>query len=136
MGARRGCQAAQLRADPRLVEPVFLVEITCPMESCKGCYSVCNQRRGVIFDTEPVEGTQDQHLMAYLPVAESFGFTADLRSQTGGQAFPQCVLIIGRKSRVIRLNLNRWQMSRLCKFVSGKHLDLFVVLITMKTDYR
>merc|ERR1711915_372166 len=91
MGARRGCQAAQLRADPRLVEPVFLVEITCPMESCKGCYSVCNQRRGVIFDTEPVEGTRDQHLMAYLPVAESFGFTADLRSQTGGQAFPQCV---------------------------------------------
>merc|ERR1712066_587069 len=28
---------------------------------------------------------------AYLPVNESFGFTADLRSQTGGQAFPQCV---------------------------------------------
>jgi elongation factor 2 len=28
---------------------------------------------------------------AYLPVNESFGFTADLRSQTGGQAFPQCI---------------------------------------------
>ena len=28
---------------------------------------------------------------AYLPVNESFGFTADLRSNTGGQAFPQCV---------------------------------------------
>jgi elongation factor 2 len=28
---------------------------------------------------------------AYLPVNESFGFTADLRQQTGGQAFPQCV---------------------------------------------
>lgn len=28
---------------------------------------------------------------AYLPVNESFGFTADLRSNTGGQAFPQCI---------------------------------------------
>lgn len=30
-------------------------------------------------------------LKAYLPVMESFGFTADLRSNTGGKAFPQCV---------------------------------------------
>lgn len=28
---------------------------------------------------------------AYLPVNESFGFTAALRQNTGGQAFPQCV---------------------------------------------
>lgn len=28
---------------------------------------------------------------AYLPVMESFGFTADLRQGTGGQAFPQSV---------------------------------------------
>lgn len=28
---------------------------------------------------------------AYLPVNESLGFTADLRSNTGGQAFPQCI---------------------------------------------
>ena len=30
-------------------------------------------------------------MKAYLPVMESFGFTADLRSATSGQAFPQCV---------------------------------------------
>ena len=31
------------------------------------------------------------NLKAYLPVGESFGFTKDLRSNTGGKAFPQCV---------------------------------------------
>ena len=36
-------------------------------------------------------GTPMFHVKAYLPVNESFGFTADLRSNTGGQAFPQCV---------------------------------------------
>ena len=30
-------------------------------------------------------------MKAYLPVNEPFGFTAGLRSNTGGQAFPQCV---------------------------------------------
>jgi len=30
-------------------------------------------------------------MKAYLPVAESFGFNADLRAATGGQAFPQAV---------------------------------------------
>ena len=30
-------------------------------------------------------------MKAYLPVAESFGFDKELRSNTGGKAFPQCV---------------------------------------------
>jgi hypothetical protein len=30
-------------------------------------------------------------MRAYLPVSESFGFNADLRQATGGQAFPQSV---------------------------------------------
>jgi len=88
---RRVCMATQLRAKPRLVEPYFLVEIECPMDACKGCYSVVSTRRGTVFDSEPLEGGQMQRLKAHLPVAESFGFTAHLRSQTGGQAFPQCV---------------------------------------------
>merc|ERR1711865_462456 len=33
--------------------------------------------------------TGQMTLLAYLPVLESFGFTAHLRSQTGGKAFPQ-----------------------------------------------
>ena len=36
-------------------------------------------------------GTPMFVVKAHLPVNESFGFTADLRQGTGGQAFPQCV---------------------------------------------
>ena len=44
-----------------------------------------------MFEEGQVLGTPMFQVKAYLPVNESFGFTADLRSNTGGQAFPQCV---------------------------------------------
>lgn len=50
-----------------------------------------NRRRGHVFEEQQVAGTPMFVVKAYLPVNESFGFTADLRSNTGGQAFPQCV---------------------------------------------
>jgi elongation factor 2 len=56
-----------------------------------GIYGVLNRRRGHVFEESQVAGTPMFVVKAYLPVNESFGFTADLRSNTGGQAFPQCV---------------------------------------------
>jgi len=56
-----------------------------------GIYGVLNRRRGHVFAEEQKVGTPLYMVKAYLPVMESFGFTADLRSHTGGQAFPQCV---------------------------------------------
>ena len=44
-----------------------------------------------MFEEAQTPGTPMFVVKAYLPVNESFGFTADLRSNTGGQAFPQCV---------------------------------------------
>jgi len=89
--ARRCFYACVLTADPRLMEPVYLVEIQCPQESTGGIYSCLNKRRGHIFEENAVQGTPMVYVKAYLPVNESFGFTADLRSQTQGKAFPQCV---------------------------------------------
>jgi elongation factor 2 len=83
--------AAQLLSDPGLLEPVFLVEIQCPDRAMGGIYGVLNRRRGHVFSEEQRPGTPLFNIKAYLPVNESFGFTADLRSHTGGQAFPQCV---------------------------------------------
>lgn len=89
--ARRVLYAAVLTAEPRLLEPIYLVEIQCPQDATGGIYSCLNRRRGHIFEECCVNGTPMVHVKAYLPVNESFGFTADLRSQTQGKAFPQCV---------------------------------------------
>lgn len=67
------------------------VEIQCPENAIGGIYSCLNKRRGQVFSEEQRVGTPMFTVKAYLPVMESFGFNGDLRSQTAGQAFPQCV---------------------------------------------
>ncbi|KAL3055004.1 elongation factor 2 [Trematomus bernacchii] len=89
--ARRVLYACQLTAQPRLMEPVYQVEIQCPEQVVGGIYGVLNRKRGHVFEESQVIGTPMFIVKAFLPVNESFGFTADLRSNTGGQAFPQCV---------------------------------------------
>merc|ERR1712112_241220 len=89
--ARRVLYASMLTAGPRIMEPVYLVEIQCPENAVGGIYGVLNRRRGHVFEEAQTPGTPMFVVKAYLPVNESFGFTADLRSNTGGQAFPQCV---------------------------------------------
>jgi len=89
--ARRVFYASQLTAQPRLMEPIYLVEIQCPENAIGGIYACLNMRRGQVIEETQRPGTPIYIVRAYLPVTKSFGFTADLRSHTGGQAFPQCV---------------------------------------------
>ena len=89
--ARRVFYASQLTASPRFVEPIFLVEIQCPDDAVGGIYQCLSQRRGIINEEEPIAGTPLVNMKAFLPVAESFGFTQALRAATSGRAFPQCV---------------------------------------------
>jgi len=89
--ARRVFYASQLTAEPRFQEPIFLVESQCPDDAVGGIYQCLATRRGIVIGEEPVSGTPLVQLKAYLPVAESFGFTQALRAATSGRAFPQCV---------------------------------------------
>jgi len=89
--ARRSIYAACLTAEPRFQEPVFLCEIQTPDDAMGGIYQTLTQRRGIVIGEEPVAGTPLVICKAYLPVAESFGFTQHLRQSTSGRAFPQCV---------------------------------------------
>lgn len=88
---RRALYGAQLMSQPRLVEPIFLVEIQCPEDKVGPIYGLMTRKRGEVFEKSQNAGTPMYNVKGYLPVSESFGFTADLRSATGGQAFPQCV---------------------------------------------
>lgn len=86
--ARRVLYAATLLANPGLLEPVFLVEIQVPENAMGGIYGVLTRRRGHVFEETQRLGTPLFSVKAYLPVNESFGFNADLRAATSGQAFP------------------------------------------------
>lgn len=88
---RRATYAGFLLADPRIQEPIFMVEIQCPEQAVGGIYSVLNKRRGQVVSEEQRPGTPLFTVKAHLPVNESFGFTGELRQATGGQAFPQMV---------------------------------------------
>merc|ERR1711990_126120 len=88
---RRVLYASQHTAKPRFMEQIFLVEIQTPDDAVGGIYNCLSQRRGVVQGEEPISGTPLVMIKAYLPVAESFGFTQALRAATSGRAFPQCV---------------------------------------------
>jgi len=88
---RRVVYASVLKADPALLEPVYMCEIQCPENSVGGIYGTLTKRRGVVIEEHQVEGTPMFMVKAHLPVNESFGFSSALRAATGGQAFPQCV---------------------------------------------
>jgi len=88
--SRRVCFSSMLAGNPGLLEPVYLCSISVPQDAMGNVYGVLTRRRGHVFTEEQRPGTPQMTLLAYLPVMESFGFTADLRSHTGGKAFPQC----------------------------------------------
>lgn len=88
---RRVLYASEYTAEPTLIEPVYLAEITAPLTVTGGVHGVLSKRRGRAFDQQQREGTPLMVIKAYLPVMESFGFDKDLRSATSGQAFPQMI---------------------------------------------
>ncbi|MEW5309265.1 MAG: hypothetical protein WDW38_001161 [Sanguina aurantia] len=107
--ARRVCYSAFLMATPRLMEPVYYVEIVTPADCIAGIYNVLAKRRGHVTADVPKPGTPVFVVKAFLPVIESFGFETDLRYHTQGQAFCQSLF-------------DHWQV------VPGDPLDKSIVL--------
>jgi len=76
-----------LTAQPRLMEPIYKVEIQIPRERVSSIYGVMTKRRGTVgVITEEANGNM-MNAEAELPVAESFGFIEELRGATSGTGF-------------------------------------------------
>ena len=84
--ARRVCYSAFLMACPRLMEPIFAVDVQCPADCVAAVYPVLARRRGHIVQDAPKPGAPFYTVKAYIPAVDSFGFETDLRAFTQGQA--------------------------------------------------
>lgn len=87
--SRRVTYAGIYQASPALLEPVFLVNITCPQAITGSIYNVLSMRRGQVFDEGGALAGGVANMKAHLPVAESFGFSQALAEATSGAAFSQ-----------------------------------------------
>jgi len=87
--ARRVTYAGMYLANPALLEPIFLVNITCPQSITGSIYNVMSMRRGQVFDEGEGMAGGVANMKAWLPVAESFGFSQALAEATSGAAFSQ-----------------------------------------------
>ena len=90
--ARRAIYSSILTASPRLMEPVYSMQIQCPGDIVGAIAPLLAKRRGHIVQDLPRAGAPFNVVRAYMPVIDSFGFETDLRSFTSGQAMIQSVL--------------------------------------------
>jgi elongation factor 2 len=76
-----------LTAKPMLLEPVYKTVISSPTELAGECSKIISSRRGRIsaFEQKGVSIV----ITGCIPVAETFGLSAELRSATSGRAFWQ-----------------------------------------------
>jgi elongation factor 2 len=88
---KRAMYACQIKSEPRILEPMYLCDITVPQDELNGVYATLNARRGEVDSKEDQMGTPITKIRAYVPVLESFGFTGLLREKTHGKAFPQMI---------------------------------------------
>lgn len=86
------CRLAMLAKSPRLVEAMYFCEVSTPTEFLGQMYGVLGKRRARVLKEEMREGSAMFTVHAYMPVAESFGFTDEMRRKTSGAASPQLVL--------------------------------------------
>jgi U5 small nuclear ribonucleoprotein component len=85
--ARTAAYGAMLLAQPRVMEPMYHVEIQAPADAVPAVYEVLSRRRGHVTSDGPKPGTPFYIVKGYLPVMDSFGFETDLRVHTQGTAF-------------------------------------------------
>lgn len=88
---RDGIRSAFLDWSPRLLLAMYSCEIQSSAEVLGKVYGVITRRRGRIISESLLEPSPNFTILALLPVAESFGFSDEIRKRTSGAAAPQLV---------------------------------------------
>jgi elongation factor 2 len=88
-------KGAMKDAMPTLLEPIQIIRIDAPEELMGAVISQIQGRRGSIIDMQTELGTAV--ITAKLPVAEMFGFEAQLKSATQGKGFYSLIDVIFEK---------------------------------------
>ena len=84
MAGRTAFREAARMADPALMEPIMEVEVVTPDEYMGEVIGDLNGRRGRIEKMDQRDTAQV--VQAFVPLAEMFGYSTDLRSLTQGRA--------------------------------------------------
>jgi elongation factor G len=84
MAGSLGFKEAMAKANPVLLEPISLLEVTVPAAYQGDVMGDLNSRRGRVQGTE-VAGEGEQTISALVPTSEIMRYAIDLRSLTGGR---------------------------------------------------
>ena len=86
-GIGKAVFASFLTAEPVLLEPIYKINITLASEIARECSRILLSKRGKVSCFEQ-KGLLTA-ITGFIPVAETFGFSKELRSATSGKAFWQ-----------------------------------------------
>jgi len=81
--ARGGFRQAFHAAAGQVLEPIMDVEVMVPTEFQGTAIGILNKRKGQLYNQEA--GDLNVTVKAYVPLAQMFGFSTDLRSATQGK---------------------------------------------------
>jgi len=83
IAARAAFKTGMANAKPVLLEPIMTLRVTIPGDVMGDCTGDLNHKRGRILGMESEDGMQT--LIAEVPQAETFKYSSELRSMTGGR---------------------------------------------------
>jgi elongation factor 2 len=86
-GISRAILGSLLTANPTLLEPIYKVEVSAPLQWLGACSKIITHRHGKIGTTQ--QKGLSTIITGYLPVAQTFGLSAEMRTTTSGHVFWQ-----------------------------------------------
>lgn len=83
---RRACYSSILMSTPKIMEPIYSIEIISTSQTVQIIEDILDRRRGAVFKDVPIPATQLYKIHGVVPVIDSIGLETEIRFSTRGQA--------------------------------------------------